>query len=161
MTRVFALLLLFACGPAPVEPDTYVPFATHFANYTKWESFTIPGGAAQDMSHLAGDRTVYVNKKPGRGAAKFGVGTLIVKTTADQIFVMAKRGGGYNPDGAVDWEWLELEGTVDQPFIRWRGIGPPDGEGYGQPGTSGCNICHSGAAANDFVHSAQLQLSGF
>ena len=154
----FLPLLIAACGGTP-EPDTYVPFAAHFAGYTAWQSHAISGAAAQELSHLAGDRTVYVKPAPARGATRFEVGTLIVKATQGQVFAMAKRGGNYNSDGAVNWEWLELEGTVEQPFIRWRGIGPPDGEGYGPPGTSACNTCHAGASATDFVHSADALIS--
>lgn len=154
MTRPLLLAVtLAACGGTP-EPDSYVPFAAHFNGYTRWASFTVPGGPAQEQSHLAGDRVIYISEKPARGATRFPVGTRIVKTVGNQIFAMARRGGNYNADGAVNWEWLELEGTAEQPFIRWRGIGPPDGEGYGPPGTSACNICHGGAAETDFVHTA-------
>lgn len=141
--------------------ETFVPFASDFAGYTRWEKFELPGGIAQLSSHLAGDRTLYLNRRPPSGATAFAVGTLIVKTTTMQIFAMAKRGGNYNADGAVDWEWLELEGTPEQPFIRWRGLGPPNGEAYGGVGNSGCNNCHSGAWENDFVQSPPLQLTGF
>lgn len=145
--------MLCACGPPP-EPESYVPFAADFTGYTSWPKLTVPGAPAMEQSHVAGDRVIYIAQKPGRGATDFPVGTRIVKTVGDQIFAMAKRGGNYNADGAVNWEWLELEGTVERPFIRWRGIGPPDGEGYGPPGTSACNICHGGAAETDFVHTA-------
>lgn len=157
MKRLVPLVLL-ACGGPPPEPDSYVPFASHFASYTQWPSFTLPGAPELELSHLAGDRAVYIKAMPPRGATRFPVGTLIVKTASDRIFAMAKRGGNYNADGAVNWEWLELEGSVEQPFIRWRGIGPPDGEGYGPPGTSACNTCHAGAAQTDFVHSADRLL---
>ncbi|MBL8954061.1 MAG: hypothetical protein JNK82_25010 [Myxococcaceae bacterium] len=160
-TAAYAITLaLWACGPAPEpEPESFVPFASHFARYTSWESFVIPGGAQQEDAHVSGDRTLYLKRRPPRGATRYPVGTLIVKVTPLQVFAMAKRGGGYNAQGAVDWEWLELEGTVEQPFIRWRGIGAPDGEGYGPPGESSCNLCHDGAAHNDFVRAAPLQLS--
>ena len=102
------------------------------------------------------------------GVREFPVGTIIVKETdggelaARKVFAMVKRGGGYNVSGARNWEWFELDnlegGTVR---IRWRGVGPPAGEGYGGDKNGGCNTCHAGAVANDYVISANLDLSRF
>ncbi len=145
--------------PVPVS-DGYVPFARDFTGYATWERFEIHSGLAEGASHIAGDRTVFLNRRPMHGATAFPPGTLIVKATTDRVFAMAKRGGDYNADGAAGWEWLELEGSSEQPFIRWRGLGPPNGEAYGGPGNSGCNNCHTGAWQNDFVQAAALQLTG-
>ncbi|MBK7857501.1 MAG: hypothetical protein IPJ65_02525 [Archangiaceae bacterium] len=155
---------LCGCG-AQVAPTadagtTFIAFASHFNGYADWESFALPGGIAQGSSHLAGDRVIYLNHRPPAGATEFPVGTIIVKTTQSQIFGMVKRGGNYNADGAVNWEWFELEGSSAQTYIRWRGLGPPDGETYGGPGNSGCNNCHSGAWDNDFVQAEPLKLAG-
>lgn len=138
-----------------------MPFASDFSGYTRWETYEIHGGITEAASQIAGDRTLYVKPHPPHGVTQFPPGTKIVKVTTERIFAMAKRGAGYNTDGAVGWEWLELEGTSDQPFIRWRGLGPPNGESYGGPGNSGCNNCHTGAWQNDFVQAGALQLSAF
>lgn len=42
--------------------------------------------------------------------------------------------------------------------IKWHGVKAPSGEGYGGLGGGACNACHSGAFANDYVHSPPLTL---
>jgi hypothetical protein len=78
---------------------------------------------------------------------------------------MAKRGGGYNADGAVGWEWFDLVFAEDglTPVIDWRGIEPPSGTGYlcwMEDGDTAiiadCNGCHVGSSANDYVHTVGL-----
>jgi hypothetical protein len=72
---------------------------------------------------------------------------------------MVKRGGGYNPHGSVGWEWFELRRRDDGSLgILWRGINPPDGEGYGGDAQGGCNDCHRKATPNDYVHASALTL---
>ncbi len=81
---------------------------------------------------------------------------------------MAKRGGDYNADGAVGWEWFDLDlARSGEPLVDWRGPEPPAGRGYecalgeddaGAEGVGDCNICHLSAASNDFVLSPVLDL---
>ena len=82
---------------------------------------------------------------------------------------MAKRGGGYNADGAAGWEWFDLDPspTTTRPLIDWRGPTPPEGRGYecalgeGEAGAErigDCTTCHRAAASNDFVLTPGLQL---
>src|SRR5689334_6323780 len=102
---VASAVLLTACGPLAdgrdAGADTFIAFARDFTGYTTWEAFPIAGGVAQGASHLAGDRTIYLSRRPAHAAAAFPVGTLIVKTLAQssQVFAMAKRGGNFNADG--------------------------------------------------------------
>lgn len=73
---------------------------------------------------------------------------------------MVKRGAGYNAKGSPGWEWFELRPRVDKSLgIVWRGINPPDGEGYGRDVSGGCNSCHRQAVKNDYVHALALTLS--
>jgi hypothetical protein len=123
--------------------------------------------AGADGGIHSGPLTVYWNRAPVAGSTSFPVGTIIVKEgdsgdlTTRQIFAMVKRGGDFNPTGAVGWEWFELKNIdEDSDAIVWRGVGPPAGERYGgDPAT--CNDCHAQAASNDCVWSSALQLAGF
>ncbi len=50
------------------------------------------------------------------------------------IFAMAKRGGGFNPNGAHDWEFFRLRITAGgMPLIVGRGIFATDP--FGDAGT--------------------------
>lgn len=156
--------LLAACGPG-AEPgpadagDVFVAFQSSFEGYRTWESFQVDGHV-QGVSHLAGPRTVYLSARPPKGSTAFPIGTRIVKEMNDgsaQVFAMAKRGGGYNPTGAHDWEWFELKLVeADQLRIQWRGVGPPAGEKYAGDPNGGCNGCHVGSEPNDYVSSVKL-----
>lgn len=165
-TRWAALaVLVMACGPAPVTPppeESFIAFEADFTGYRTWEPFPLDG-TAQAPAHLAGHRVVYLKKRPPAGATGWPVGTIIVKEFTQaalvdrQVFAMVKRGGSYNLTGATGWEWWELKNSDEQTAKKtWRGVGPPSGENYGGDPTGGCNVCHSGAKANDFVQSIQL-----
>jgi hypothetical protein len=124
-----------------------------------------PSDPIATSPHLTGPRTEYLNKKPAPGSSEFPIGTIIVKeigggdVTTRGVFAMVKRGGGYNPEGASNWEWFELANGADgSETIRWRGVGPPLGEMYGGDPLGGCNGCHAGSRANDFVQSQRLRL---
>ena len=181
-----ALATLVGCEPAPApasdggsttdgacaESGTFIALQPSFADFTGWTRFDLgPDGGLGDV----GDRVVYLNRLPPHRAHAYPVGTILVKTagwgTADAgpTFAMVKRGsqGGsgapcYNAAGAAGWEWFELQpqasGAVE---ISWRGLAPPAGDVYGGvPGMS-CNACHAGAARNDDVPSAPLDLGNF
>jgi hypothetical protein len=70
-----------------------------------------------------------------------------------EVHAMVKRGGGYNLDGALGWEWFDL--AIDPeagPFIVWRGEGSAaDPGGYVTVEAMGCNGCHSTVASTDYV----------
>ena len=146
----------------------FLAFAKDFEGFRTWTS--TPAGSATEpaSTHTTGPRTVYVNREPKSGSAAFPVGTVIVKESADgpiesrTVFAMVKRGGGYNQDGAEDWEWFELLNRDDKTVsIVWRGVGPPVGEKYGGDPNGGCNGCHATSRNNDFVQTTGLQLDGF
>lgn len=166
------LLTLLACLDHTPPPDgtgeVFIALQSDFAPFRTWPVETVP---TTDTGHIAGDRQVYLNANPPAGAESFPVGTILVKTIrwegGEDIHAMAKRGGGFNEDGAVGWEWFELALADDgTPVIQWRGASPPEGEAYGSlPGdatdtadtvTGDCNACHAGAADNDFVWTREL-----
>lgn len=159
----FALAALAGCSGTSSETTdggaSFVAFAADFAGFSTWEKVQFESPATAGSTHVAGARSVYINRKPPAGATSFPVGTVIVKVTdADgKIFARAKRGGTFNSKGAVGWEWFELLETAQHDVvIKWRGVGPPIGETYGGDPNAGCNLCHKGAPASDYVLTAGL-----
>src|SRR5262245_10984882 len=101
------------------EADVFIAFERDFQAFRTWETFPLGTQEPQELAHLKGMRTDFINRRPPRGATGFAVGTIIVKevipdeSTDRQMFAAVKRGGGYNPDGAVGWEWFELGVRAD------------------------------------------------
>jgi hypothetical protein len=174
--RVIALLAIAACGhdtgppPPPVAQDsnaTFVAFPETFASFRTWTSFH-DNGPPDDGTFgpdVLGPRTQYINMTPPHGSTQFPVGTVIVEAResgAMLIIAGVKRGGGYNLQGATNWEWFGLtEDPTGAVSIKWRGLAPPVG-GYGGLPMGGCNDCHmSCGSTNDFVCSPELQLASF
>lgn len=179
------LLLLGAAGAAgcafwpdhdnggEAAVDVFLAQNRDFADYRSWPSVVVAEGPVVD-GHPSGERRVFVSELPADDADEFAVGTVIVKEGAgleesggvgDELHARVKRGGGFNDDGAVGWEWFELGNSdVGTPLIKWRGEQPPDGESYGcvagvcDVGLGQCNECHAAARNNDFVLSAPLTL---
>ena len=138
-----------------------------FENYSDWEHFEHDAEADDEHGTLGGKTVVYLNEKPKDDATAFPVGTVIVRTietTASPnvtIHAMVKRGGGFNPKGALGWEFFELALAKKdgQPFWIWRGEKPPSGEMYqlllSQANVDkkdeevDCNGCHAGDDAKD------------
>jgi hypothetical protein len=163
---LLACALVASCGGSSAPDDTlsgeFVAFAPDFQPFTTWSSRLLDLPSVMGSPHAAGSRTVFINHEPPAGATSFPVGTMIVKRTeADgQLLARAKRGGNYNSSGAVGWEWFELVTSAGGAVsIKWRGFGPPLGEGYGGDPKAGCNSCHALAAANDYVLTPGLWLS--
>lgn len=146
---------------APSGPrDPFIAFAEDFRGYGAWEKISIKGDPLDDPIH-GGDRTIFVNRRPPKGSAQFPVGTIVVKrmeSPGGQIFAMVKRGGGFNAEGAVDWEWFRIVDAGGEIGIAWRGMSPPDGESYGGGPGGVCNGCHFAAKANDWVMHPGLSL---
>src|SRR5450755_2534973 len=151
----------------------FIAFASDFANFRSWQSFDVTkeqdADAGLDAGTVHPDAKLieYLNKPPPSGSTEFPVGTIIVKEGTDgpvymrQYFAMVKRGGTENAAGAKGWEWFKLQNAADgTPGIRWRGVGPPNGELYGGDPTGGCNSCHV-KCGNDAVCAKAVQLAQF
>ena len=177
------------CGASPptAAGTTFVAFASDFNGFHSWPSAVAmpspnlppvdagrgtdagPDGGATDGGVHPVPETEYWKIPSTPTGNEFPVGTIIVKETnevdptARQVFALVKRGGDFNPTGAVNWEWFELKNVADgSAAISWHGYGPPSGSADiygGNPAV--CNTCHKKAAANDYVWSAALQLSNF
>ena len=164
-----------ACGGAPgaglAEDATFIAFERDFQAFRSWEAFPVAAAPNAASVHLNGPRTEYLSRRPtaeSRDKGSFPVGTIVVKEIESSavlaervIFAMVKRGGAYNLTGAAGWEWFELQNRADGSVaILWRGVGPPSGVcSYGSAADGGCNDCHRGSAANDFVHPEGLDLA--
>ena len=148
--------------------NTFIASETDFHPFMSWKRTQV-GDAAVVGGHAAGPRFAYVSGEPSGGS--FPVGTLIVKTvelgdpTTWTIHARAKRGPGFNENGAVGWEWFELTPASGTVQIDWRGAVPPAGHGYeslpGLGSTSStdadCNSCHALSPATDYILSPALQ----
>ena len=165
----FATGMILGChgGPQRKLPAKapFIALERDFQGFQSWETVDIskrPGGI---QTHESPDAQEYINQQPPTGSKQFPVGTILVKSTKKEagkqdIFAMVKRGDGYNAKGAPGWEWFELTRRPDQSLaIVWRGMNPPDGQGYGGLPSGGCNDCHRNARGNDFVHARQLASS--
>ncbi|MES1205578.1 MAG: hypothetical protein ABUS79_06535 [Pseudomonadota bacterium] len=154
-----------ATPPPTATPEPFIAFERDLQAFRDWESIDLPRGGAQGITHVAGVRREYLNRRPPAGATRFPVGTIFIKELREgadaghQLFAMVKRGAGYNRDGATGWEWFELRPRTDGSLgIVWRGINAPVGEEYGGDPAGGCNSCHGMSAANDFVKSPVVKL---
>lgn len=167
--RALVALVLASCATAPPEPPEFV-------GVSRWISFD----RGIDPAHPddpTGHSTVYVDRLPPHGATEFPVGTHILRVIGAgddpalwEAHGMVKVGGDFNAGGAVGWEFYGLDLTRDGTgelvtSTRWHGVGPPDGDGYAQPGDAGpvlgCNHCHGAATWNDSVIGQELQLVDF
>jgi hypothetical protein len=152
--------------PAPLPLRSFIALERDFQNFRSWMPIDLPDRAPQGITHVAGKRREYVNRKPPPGSSAFPVGTVLVKELlteapeGHQLFAMVKRGGGYNSIGAPGWEWFELREREDRSVgIVWRGLSAPTGESYGGDPLGTCSTCHQMAAKNDYVRAGALSLA--
>ena len=151
----------------------FIALERDFQGFERWTKVNLEGRPAVGATHSAGDAHEYINQLPPAGSHTFPVGTILVKTMKTErrapgvpegridVFAMVKRGASYNAKGTPGWEWFELRPRADKSLgIVWRGVNPPDGEGYGRDvSDGGCNSCHQKAVKNDYVHALALRLS--
>lgn len=158
-------------GPLP-ERASFLAFARDFESFRRWERFPVQGAMVPTGAE-PGPTFVYRNARPSAGARAYPVGTILVKTIESGppedwvIHAMAKRGAPYNRDGAVGWEFFELDlDANDSLSVVWRGTSPPSGHGYGAQGrdagvsatTLTCNDCHAASWQTDGVLTPALSL---
>jgi hypothetical protein len=166
-------LALLGGGCEKGHDATFIALDSDFASFRGWTRVAL--GSDPLPGHPAGPRFGYLNRAAPKGATAYPVGTMIVKSielvgsdAAEwDLFAMAKRGGNFNPEGAVGWEFFRLRIIGDTPHILTRGlsaIDPDDGGSGYFDGLSGafvnmCNGCHGTAAsgATDHVLSPLLQ----
>ena len=174
---VLGLLSSAGCLDDEIDParqgasgNTFIALQRDFQSFPSW-SRTQVGDAAIAGGHAAGPRFAYVSTPPVDG--KFPLGAMIAKTVEAgdpstwSIHAKAKRGGGFNPSGAIGWEWFELRiVAANEVTILWRGAQPPRDHGYeslpGLGATSAmegdCNTCHVLSPGTDYLVSPVLQM---
>jgi hypothetical protein len=147
------------------DSSVFVAFAADFKGFHAWPHYDVSLDDDAGPQHPEQRLIEYINHRPPHGSTAFALRTIIVKEgktpPSASFFAMVKRGGDYNADGASGWEWFELQNLADDGVqIVWRGVGPPDGEGYGGDPNSGCNDCHT-PDRNDSVLAPALDLRNF
>jgi hypothetical protein len=175
-------LLLVSCSPKE-EPGVFIALQRDFAQFRTWQKFSFGDGPVE--GHPIGPRYGFVKQVLQPGEKTYPIGDIIVKTIETppspspspwpspvpeqqwDIFAMAKRGGGFNAEGAKNWEYFTLHINPDGvPVILARGIDAsdvPGGSGHGYVGVTGniirCNGCHGdpNVAKFDYVLDPQLQ----
>lgn len=166
MRLVAPLLIVLAVGCAAEEPlppvGPRIAFGRDFEGFTGWRAYPLPDESLTDGHLSSPSRTLYIDREPPPEGQPFELGTIVIKTIEEGppsewvVHAMAKRGGGYNPDGAVDWEFFDLHLEDDeQVAIAWRGTGD-DGVLYFDPTTGdrlACNSCHAFGGELDYVFS--------
>lgn len=167
--RALPLLLVLALGcageapPPPVGPR--IAFGRDFDGFTGWRAYPLPPESITDGHLDSVHRVLYIDREPPPAGVPFELGTIVVKAVEEgapsewTVHAMVKRGGGYNPAGAVDWEFFDLH--VDDELrvaIAWRGTGD-DAAAYLDPATGeavACNSCHVLGVEWDYVFSRYL-----
>jgi len=152
MAMVLGAMALVGCG-GPSGP-VFIALTSDFADYASWEKVVLGDGVLE--GHPTGMRLGYRNMKPNSQGI-YPVGSILLKVitvspSEIEFFAMAKRGGGFNSAGALDWEFLTLKlGSTNAPVVFTRGDNPvdpdsavPNSHGYGDPSATGvtCNRCH-------------------
>ena len=153
----------------PSDGATFIALTRDFQLFRGWTRTQV-GEDAIVGGHPSGPRFTYVNDPPSEG--RFPVGTMIVKTvelgepSTWTIHARAKRGGTFNAQQAIGWEWFELTiAPSGQVGFLWRGEKPPKDHGYeslpGLGSTSStetdCNTCHVLAAPSEYVLAPALR----
>ena len=167
------IALVFVLAGCADKGNVFIALDSDFASFRSWPMVSL--GSEPLPGHPPGPRYGYLSHAAPKGATAYPVGTMIVKTiepldmpaTSWEVFAMAKRGGGFNPEGAKDWEFFRIKIEGDTPHITSRGltaIDPDDGgAGYfdqlGNAFINMCNGCHGtkASAATDHVLSPLLQ----
>ena len=181
--RVVTACALLACGSlagcldhqlpsdgAGEERDVFIALQRDFADFRDWMRF--PLRTAVMHAGVSGPVVAYLNELPPADASEFPVGTIVIKTveidpaTEWTIHAMVKRGGGFNAQGALGWEYVDLAiNDDDVPVIMWRGERPPSDHGYESLLGGGvdpalevdCNGCHTGGD-EEAILSDELEL---
>ena len=163
-TLLAATLLLTGCLDHELpdigsrEHDVFIALQRDFRDFRDWMQFELR--TAVMHAGVSGPVVAYLNELPSEDASEFPIGTIMVKTveigpaTDWTVHAMVKRGGAFNAQGALDWEYVDLAINEDDvPVIMWRGEKPPSDHGYESLLGGGadpalevdCNSCHTGS----------------
>jgi hypothetical protein len=148
-------LLLLALSAACSSESTFVASDADFAEFRSWDHAS-EAPQSFGAGHPTGPSTTYLSRHTH--GHSYPAGTMLVKAFNSDpdpalwdVFAMAKRGGDFNPSGAVGWEFFRIHIlSNDMPTIVSRGIfaldiGPDAGDAYQVLGSAVdglCNNCH-------------------
>lgn len=151
------------------EPSVFVALARDFQGFERWPCYDL--GFSDTPGHPSGNRTVCAFVPGPVVDGGFPIGTRMVKVIelagsgGMRDYVAAvKRGGGFNPEGAREWEFFQLRVTDAGVNILARGTAPVFGPGDPYASQNGsCNDCHGTpeAARTDYVLAPQVQPAAF
>jgi hypothetical protein len=165
MARALPLLLFVACAteePAPAVSEPFIVLDRDLASFRDWMYFELDVTPLVPHDTIAAPRRIYVNRVPPPGNEPFPVGSILVKTVEEatyaewSVHAMVKRGGGFNAQGAVGWEFFDIHMADDGvPVISWRGIGDTT-DPCGYHDTMSCNACHGVIPSSDHVFRREI-----
>lgn len=171
MKRAIAMALCAlgaGCGEPTQASDVFIAMDRDFADFLRWRRVDL--GAISLAGHPPGTRVAFVNRALDATDSRYPLGSIIVKAITNNsedtdrwaVIAMVKRGGGFNREGATDWEFFTLRTQGGVVSIANRGIAPRsdgDGDPYGATDEIGCNACHGtpDARAVDSVLTPELR----
>lgn len=159
-----AALVALGCGPSLDEAPPSGPriaLTSDFESFRDWRAVRLPDASATTGHESAPERWLYIDREPPPIDAGFALGTILVKTIEGgapeswEIHAMVKRGDEFNAEGAVDWEFFELDyDDAERLRINWRGTGDDHATYVDSTGVMrACNFCHAFGAEEDYVFS--------
>ncbi len=143
----------------------FVAVASDFSELLQWPHVDL--GVIAVGGHPEGHRHVYANRMLHSSERRYPIGSIVVKVVERghsmrdwDVVAMVKRGGGFNSEGAVDWEFfvlvIERSGRVR---IAGRGEQPQsDHPDEYLAGDVGCNDCHGTRDARELDGMLSLQM---
>lgn len=171
---ILLAILLVGCDsttmPSAPTDRHFIALGHDFEGFLDWPSIALDSDG-QFAGHAAGSTQIHLRGiVPGVGIP-FEKGTILVKATPGptypewEVHAMVKRGEGFNPQGALGWEWFNL--VLDEqgvPAISWRGVGTEfdpgtyafQRDGSTQMAESYCSVCHQALIDDDYVFSRRF-----
>ena len=151
-------------GASACMPEPFISFTRDFEDLDAWSTAEL--GGPDNEAHAAGgqlfSRALGLDADGGLCA-----GSMLVRSqpaVADSpasLHGMVKRGGGFNADGAVGWEWFGLgRSEAGAPVVLWRGEEAPSDVGYNngvELVEANCNACHAAGAEHDHLMSEEAR----
>jgi hypothetical protein len=160
MLRALVLFSVAGCAMEEAAPPVTEPFIVldrDLAGFRGWMVFDLDVSPLVPHDTLAAPRRIYSNVVPPPPTEPFPVGAILVKTVEEatyaewSVHAMVKRGGGFNAQGAVGWEFFDVHMTDDAvPVISWRGIGDTT-DPCGYHDMMSCNACHGVIPSSDHI----------
>lgn len=145
-------------------PEPFIAFTRDFEDLRAWPQVALSGPA--NAAHASGG-ALYASVLGLDADGGLCAGSALVREQPANaagpasLHGMVKRGGGFNAEGAVGWEWFGFGESADgEPVVLWRGDEAPSEVGYNNGVElieADCNGCHQAGAAFDFLMSEEAR----